>query len=82
MSITVVFLQKDNPKTEFENSVVATDTITKSIVTDENVAAEEIDNTEVETIIFENTKHTIQRRKFEKAIKTKRSRNCCSSRNN
>jgi C4-type Zn-finger protein len=43
------FLQKDNPKTEFENTVVATDTITKSIVTDENVAAEEIDNTEVET---------------------------------
>jgi hypothetical protein len=72
MSITVVFLQKDNPKTEFENSVVATDTITKSIVTDENVAAEEIDNTEVETKIFENT--NIQSNAasiLEKAIKTK-----------
>jgi hypothetical protein len=51
--------------------VVATDTITKSIVTDENVAAEEIDNTEVETKISKTQNIQSNAASLEKAIKTK-----------
>jgi hypothetical protein len=54
ISMTFVFLQKENPKNTIENSMVVTDSVSKISLPEENLAVEELDKTEIETKIKEN----------------------------
>ncbi len=56
ISMTFVFLQKGNPKNSFENSAVVTDSVSKINLPEENLAVEELNKTEIETKIKENTR--------------------------